>query len=298
MKINKIKNIFFVSFVIIILQSCLSKGKHSADTYKPRYSDNGGIIPTLFFNQEKVNNEKKYIAALEAIKKARIDAGLYNKGINSSSTDSTEILINSVGNSISKQIDSLELVLNSINPYINPDNTVLTVLSELNNLYYNRINPFNKLRNKSVNTLKSDFLFQTGKSDISTSGTIEIQNLIKNIENEILEWKSYKDENDKKIFSNDIFKITRQINGYADKQGDETSNKKLSFERAKEVRDVFVKELKKLTTKYGIRYSVNFEGKGEELPPNVLDNSKLDDPKRRVCVIYIVVGPLSLLKKN
>jgi len=291
------KKVILITLIVLSITSCLTRGTHSADTYKPRYSENGGLIPTLFFNQQKVNNEKKYISALEAIKKARVDAGLYNKELSTSQKDSTEMLIDGVGNSISKQIDSLELKLNSINPYIDSENTVLSVLNELNNLYYNKINPFNKLKNKSVNTLKSDLLFQTGKSDISGAGVFEIQNLIKNIENEIVEWKTYKDEKSNKIFSNDIFKITIQINGYADKQGDEASNKKLSVERAKEVRDVFVKELKKITTKYNLRYSVNFDGKGEELPPNVSDNSKADDPKRRVCVIYIVVGPLSLLKR-
>ncbi len=304
---------FFISLSIgIILFSCGSQSPTfwgrkaptvtSVEKYKPRYKDNGGKIPTMFFNQNKVLAESKYMVTLAALKKAREDAGRKPSKRDepvseSSSVDSAQVVINQVSEQIQKEIDQLVLKLGELDPYDDSSHDkALQVMTELNDLYYKKINPYQKLRNKSINTIKSDFVFQTGKSDINNAGVTEIQRLVKKIEDEIIDWKAYVDDHNNKIFADDLYKITIQINGYADKQGNSKNNVKLSQERANKVRECFIKELKKLSSKYNVRYSVNFVGKGEELPPGVTESNKEDDPKRRISMIYSVVGPFSLLK--
>jgi outer membrane protein OmpA-like peptidoglycan-associated protein len=295
-----------LSFTIVFLFFIACENKrglvNNPENYRPRYKENGGKIPTVFFNRNKVINETQYIAALAKLKQARIDGGkkTINKRDNENIIkDSTEVVVQEVSNEIQLEIDSLYKKLDKIDPYDDKSNvTLLEVLTQLNDLYYKKIKPYEKLKKKSVNTLKSDLMFQTGKSQLSNVGITEIQKLTNAIEDEIRDWKEYVDDHNEQIFKNDQYKVTIQINGYADKQGDASYNKKLSYERAKEVREVFIKDLKKITTKYGIRYSVNYEGKGEELPPNITNSPSQDDPKRRICVIYSVVGPLTLLKSK
>ena len=302
LKYSKIVLLFTI--LILFSSSCMNKRGivNNPENYRPRYRENGGKIPTVFFNRNKVINETQYIAALAKLKQARIDGGKktnYKRDNDNIAKDSTELVVQEVSDQIQIEIDSLYKTLEKLDPYDDNSNfTLLEVLTQLNDLYYKKIKPYEKLKKKSVNTLKSDLMFQTGKSQLSNVGISEIQKLTNAIEDEIRDWKEYVDDHNEQIFKNDQYKVTIQINGYADKQGDTNYNKKLSYERAKEVREVFIKDLKKITSKYGIRYSVNYEGKGEELPLNVVDSPNQDDPKRRICIVYSVVGPLTLLKSK
>ena len=273
---------------------------NNPENYQAKYKDNGGKMPTLFFNKGKVVKETQYMTALAILKKAREDGGKPPKGKRTpkevGKIDSTEVVIDMVSAKIQEEIDELYKEFEKIDPLDdNAHKTILEVLTKVNDLYYKKINPYKILKNKSVNTLSSDLSFNTGKSKLIQEGYTEINALIKKIEHEILDWKAYVDDHNNEIFATDRFKITIHINGYADKQGSSENNQKLSTERAEEVREAFVIELKKLSANHSLVYSVNFEGKGEELPPGTMDTGKDNDPKRRVCVITSVVGPMKLI---
>ena len=75
-------------------------------------------------------------------------------------------------------------------------------------------------------------------------------------------------------------------------------NQELSEARAKAVANEFETQLKALNVKWKLSYRIAFEGKGEELPPDQKDDSKKNNPNRRVTTIRMVVGPKILLYNN
>ena len=302
LKIRQLTNGICICFIICTL-SC-KVGKYNRDTlnnpenYQAKYKDNGGKMPTLFFNKSKVIKETQYMAAIAVLKKAREDGGkIKNRQRSNRQVDSTEVIVDIVSNAIQSEIDDLYKDLEKLDPLDdNSHKTILEVLAKVNDLYYKKIKPYKILKNKSVKTLSSDLSFKTGESELKMEGLNEIRVFIRNIEDDIIDWKAYVDDHNNEIFANDRFKITVQINGYADKQGSKENNLKLSATRAEEVREAFIGELKKISKKYSIVYSVNFEGKGEELPPGAIDLGKDNDPKRRVCIITSVLGPMKLIQ--
>jgi outer membrane protein OmpA-like peptidoglycan-associated protein len=72
-------------------------------------------------------------------------------------------------------------------------------------------------------------------------------------------------------------------------------NQALSEQRAAAVAAEFEKQLSGLKSKLNLTYNVTFFGQGENLPPQQIDNGKLNNPSRRVTTISMVVGPKILL---
>lgn len=298
--------ILFLSLNVLLFITSCSIGKYNRDKinnseyYQPVFKENGGKKSANFINKLRVIRETEYMVVLAALKKAR-EAGSIKPPPRGSTVklDSTDIEINAVSLQIQYEIDNLYKELGTIDPLDdNSHKTCLSVLTKINDLYYKKINPYKIFRNKTINELEGDFSFKTGKSQLKEEGINEVQKLINNFESEIKEWKNYTDDHNQKIFENDRYKLTVQINGYADKQGSEETNLKLYHDRAKEVREVFINQFKKLNMKYSINLSINFAEKGELLPAGVIDNGKNDDPKRRICVVSSILGPLRLITAN
>ena len=167
------------------------------------------------------------------------------------------------------------------------------MLSKLNDLIYGRIKPINEiiLKNNEIKELQGDFSFRTGSSKLTESGIEDIKNQILEIEKEIINWKNYLNNHNERIFENDSYKLMIVIDGYADRVGSEKLNLKLSKERAEAVKNEFLKQIKVLTNKYNLIFDIQYYGKGEMLPPGVIDNGQQSDVRRRICRIMSVVGP-------
>lgn len=291
------KKIILLSIVVIFGYSC-QIGKYNLESrnninyYKPIYRENGGKKATNIFNKGKVDKETQHMAYLAKMNKILIDM---KKDPGGTSVVDTEIEKVRIG--IQKEIDELYTKLNAIDPFSNKDHDkYLEITTQLNDLYYRKIKPFNEFKKKKIIKLESGISFNTGKSTLKPAGYDEINSIIRNIEQDILKWKEYVDDHNQKIFENDNYKLTVYVAGYADKQGNSADNLILSRERALSIKTALFEEIKKLSEKYNIVPHIEDEGKGEELPPGVIDNGKDNDERRRICLISSVIGPISLLK--
>lgn len=290
------RNILILSTILVLLYSCQSgryaikpieNGKYSRPTYKA----NGGEKPTTIFNKRKVDNEARNMALYAALTNTLGPGPTFTTG----TIVDTEIEKVRVG--IQKEIDELFNKLNAIDPLRNKDHEkYLEITTQLNDLIYKKIKPYQAFKKKTIIKIESGISFNTGKSTLKTAGYDELISIIRNIELDILKWKEYVDDHNQKIFENDNYKLTVHIAGYADKQGNSADNLNLSKERAFSIKAAFFEELKKLSLKYNIDPHIDDEGKGEELPPGVIDNGKDNDERRRICLISSVIGPISLLK--
>ena len=45
------------------------------------------------------------------------------------------------------------------------------------------------------------------------------------------------------------------------------------------------------------QYEIFIYPKGEKLPPGIEDNGEKDDPRRRICILKSIVGPMILLNE-
>ena len=291
------KLVFRFSLIIILVTSCAKYNKRNYSPVKqnnPIFDINGGEKNTNIFNIKKAEREKTFLelkkvyeTAIDLLKKQKtdivsIDSGHKPAGIEVS-RDSYEV-----------QINELYAELETINPQTNAGyKRSLEMLSEINDLIYNRIAPLDKIisKNKEVKELKGDFSFKTGNYKLTDKGIEEIAKQVSNLEKEIIEWQNYLNNHNERIFANNTFQLMVVIDGYTDVQGTNQINLKLSKDRAEEVEAEFRIQLKKLSLKYKLICNVESNGKGETLPPGVLDNGMKVDSKRRICRIMSVVGP-------
>jgi len=194
--------------------------------------------------------------------------------------------------------------LNEIDPY-SPDGheKTLKLAKELNDLLYKYVIPMGELisANKEIKNIAADIGFETGSSQISKEGIRLVSILLDSIKSEVVQWKKYLDHHNEMIFSEEQFSTILIISGYSDRQGsgdEETRtqrNLSLSEERAKAVANEFEKQLKALEVTWKLSYRISHEGKGESLPPNLMEDSRKNNPNRRITTIRMVIGPKILL---
>ena len=222
------------------------------------------------------------------------------------SIDSTERI-----KEIDVQLDNLmartQQIINSLNeidPYSPSGHEKSLLLAiELNDLLFHYIYPVGELilANKEIKNISADISFETGSAELTKDGKVAISTLIQTISKDIADWKSYLDQHNENVFNQDEYKTILVINGYSDLQGvgNEKArterNQDLSEKRAAAVASEFEKQLTVLKTKLNLTYSVTFFGMGENLPPQQIDNGKLNNPNRRITTVSMVVGPKILL---
>jgi outer membrane protein OmpA-like peptidoglycan-associated protein len=299
------KRIFFV-FLVFILNACsVSKGSiktvkvrtesqrylPSSELYQPIYKPNGGEKNKTIFNNGKVEREAQLITALKAL------GGPIRP--QEASDDMVDKSIQRAINNLNNQIIELEQQLLKLD-LTKKDSfeDVISLLEKIHRLKCEHIEGVTLLK-KKVDKLYGDISFKVGSSEVSTKGIQNIDNMINRIEKEVSDWKSYLNSCNVKIFEQDLFVVMIQIDGYADQQGNESNNLSLSQKRADSVKKIVLDRLNKLLIDKKIKIIFNkvySNGKGEQLPPGVLQGLE-DDPLRRVCVINSIVGPSRYLNE-
>jgi outer membrane protein OmpA-like peptidoglycan-associated protein len=180
------------------------------------------------------------------------------------------------------------------------------LLVKINDFLFNNLKPLEILVSKEVVlNLSAEISFQTGKFVLSQSARPIIAEQISKIEMDIKEWRNYLNHHNENIFSNDVFYIQVNVVGFADKQGTQKEaerkkfNQELSDKRAASVAIEFEKQIQKLTQSINVKliYLIEDIGKGEELPPGVVDGPA-NDVNRRICIISAVSGPSSVFQKR
>ncbi len=300
------KKILYLSLISTLLISCSSEltvkdyerireesNRTNIKEYKPKYYDNGGDQKTNIFNKKQVAVEKAIIR--EIINKEKINISRLQPNNNSGS--STVNAIKDEINQINRQIENLERRLENIsNNDSNGHQKMLDILVEINDLKCKLIDGANRLLIKT-NKIYGDVSFSTGRSNVSKRGQEELNKIVSSIETEIRDWKNYLNSCNENVFENDMFVIVIDIEGYADSKGGSIFNLNLSNDRAKEVKKQLEKKFIDLIENKRLKIifnKLNAKGFGEKLPPGVYQSTG-DDPERRVCLIYSVVGPSKLL---
>ena len=286
---ENIKNIILF-FCFIVLFSCNGNKKF----IKVQYNVNGGQKKVNFLNKKRAEWERQYLKTDSLYRNTKLLLEQQKLALNSIESSHKSEGLEKARNLSEIKINALYDELKKNAPYSQKGHKrSLEILTEINDLIYNRIIPIGSLivKNKEIKELQGDFSFKTGSSKLTESGINEIKVQLNQLENEIIEWKNYLNNHNERIFETDRFKLTVVIEGYADKQGFAKQNLKLSTDRAESVRNEFISQLKNISIKYNLRYDVNYEGKGEVLPPGLNDNGNLVDVRRRICRIMSVVGP-------
>lgn len=284
-------------FVVLVLFSCKENKKFT----KVQYNINGGQKKVNILNKKKANWERQYLITDSLYKNTKLLLEQQKIALNTIESSHKSEGLEKARDLSEVKINTLYDELKTVDPYSQKGHKrSLEILTEINDLIYNRIIPIGTLivKNKEIKELQGDFSFKTGSSKLTESGINEIKNQLNQLEKEIVEWKNYINNHNEKIFETDRFKLTVVIEGYADKQGSEKQNLKLSTERAESVRNEFVSQLKTISSKYNLRFDVAYDGKGETLPPGVTDNGKEVDGKRRICRIMSVVGPSKFIDEE
>ncbi len=299
------KKILLITLAILILTSCSSTltlndynhirevvNRNDVKTYQPKFYDNGGQVKTNILNKKNVAVEKAII--VELIRKEKINLTKLPSFNNDGAT--TNAIKNEILD-INRQIENLENRLNNIsNDDANAHQKMLDILLEMNDLKCKLIDGTNQLLIKT-NKIFGDISFSTGKSNLTKRGKNELDDIVTSIEKDIYEWKRYLNSCNERIFENEVFIVVIDIDGYADAVGSSSANMNLSKERALEVKKQLenrfynIVEQKRLNIIFN---KINAKGYGEKLPPGVYASTS-NDPERRVCYIYSVVGPSKLL---
>lgn len=302
---KKIKIIVSFCGFLLILFAC----KDSGVLVKPKYTTTifhgqRGATEVNTFNRKQAEREKSLAEEIEkaeqAIKMLEEQKKMFY------SIDSSERI-----KEIDVQLDRLlarsqQIVkdLNETDPY-SPEGheRALTLAKELNDLLYVYVVPMGELiaANKEIKNIAADISFETGSSVINSEGVKMISTLLDSVKADVKAWRNYLDNHNEMIFSDQDFSTILIISGYSDKQGlgDEKTraerNFELSKERAKAVAIEFETQLKALGVKWKLSYRIAYEGKGEELPPDQIEDTKKNNPNRRITTIRMVVGPKILL---
>ena len=256
------------------------------------------------FNKKRADREK---AMAEAIEKA--DAAqriLEQQQAQLEAIDTTQQVDGLDKNleKIFKRTQEIVRELNAINPYSSEGHQkALELSAELNDIMYNQIQPMGDIieSNKNVVRLGSDISFKTGSSKLSDEGVKQVAEMVKSIEKDVADWKSYINHHNENIFNDKEFRTILVINGYADARGSsnvekrKAQNLQLSKDRAEAVGKEFENQINKLFDEDKITIQFEIHGRGEQLPPNYKPTNKLNDDTRRICNINMVVGPKMLM---
>ena len=302
----KIKVVYALYFGVLFLAFAC---KDSGVLVKPKYSTTlfhgqRGETEVNAFNRKQAEREKSLAAEIEKAEQAI--AMLEQQKKMFYSIDSTERI-----KEIDVQLDRLlarsqQIVkeLNETDPY-SPEGheKTLGLAKELNDLLYTYVVPMGELisANKELKNIAADISFETGSSIISAEGVKMIATLLDSVKTDVKNWRSYLDNHNEMIFSDEEYSTILIISGYSDKQGsgDEKTralrNYELSQSRAKAVAAEFEKQLKALGVTWKLSYRIAYEGKGEDLPPNQVEDARKNNPNRRITTIRMVVGPKILL---
>lgn len=300
------KKIIQLILVAILITSCSSTltlndydhirevvNRNDIKTYKPKYYDNGGDVKTNILNKKNVAVEKAIIT--ELIRKEKINLAKVPTINNDGETTNA---IKREIEEINRKIEDLESRLQNIdNTDADAHEKMLAILKEINDLKCKLIDGTNRLLIKT-NKIFGDVSFNTGASTLSKKGKDELDAIVNSIETEIYAWKNYLNSCNERVFENDMFVVVIDIDGYADAVGSNKSNLNLSKERALEVKKQLENRFYNLIEKKYLNIifnKINAKGYGEKLPPGIYASTK-NDPERRVCYIYSVVGPSKLLK--
>jgi outer membrane protein OmpA-like peptidoglycan-associated protein len=281
----KIKVVYALYFGVLFLAFAC---KDSGVLVKPKYSTTlfhgqRGETEVNAFNRKQAEREKSLAAEIEKAEQAI--AMLEQQKKMFYSIDSTERI-----KEIDVQLDRLlarsqQIVkeLNETDPY-SPEGheKTLGLAKELNDLLYTYVVPMGEL--------------------ISANKELKnIATLLDSVKTDVKNWRSYLDNHNEMIFSDEEYSTILIISGYSDKQGsgDEKTralrNYELSQSRAKAVAAEFEKQLKALGVTWKLSYRIAYEGKGEDLPPNQVEDARKNNPNRRITTIRMVVGPKILL---
>ncbi|MCC5945515.1 MAG: OmpA family protein [Bernardetiaceae bacterium] len=139
--------------------------------------------------------------------------------------------------------------------------------------------------------LASDVSFDVGSYQLKEYAYARLQEIITDLEKQILDW----DSKEQGTYKEDTKKIVIRITGHTDLIGSPNVSKRikvnqaLSEKRATQVADYLEKELSKLSANYSIDAVINSKGVGEKLPPGLVDDGSIDNPKRRVSIIQAIV---------
>ncbi|MDQ3191289.1 MAG: OmpA family protein [Bacteroidota bacterium] len=293
-------NILFKNIVFLLILITVFSCNTNKPFTKAQYDINGGTKKVNLLNTRMAERERQYVQTDSLYNKAKLLIEQQRIALNDiQSSHKLEGLEKATGVSEEK-INALYEKLKIIDPYSQKGHKKsLEILTEINDLIYSRIIPIGSLivKNKEVKELQGDFSFKTGSSKLTETGVIEIKKHVNQLEQEILEWKSYLNNHNERIFEFDKHKLLVIIEGYADKQGSEKQNLKLSEDRAEAVRNEFVSNFNSLALKYNIIFRVSFEGKGIALPPGINDNGMQVDARRRICRVMSVVGPSKFIEE-
>ena len=291
--------------ICFMLFSC----KDSGVLVKPKYSTTvfrgqRGETEVNAFNRKQAEREKSLAEEIEKAEQAVRMLEEQKKMFYS--IDSTERI-----KEIDVQLDRLlarsqAIVkeLNETDPFTAEGHEkTLRLAKELNDLLYTYVVPMGELisANKEIKNIAADISFDTGSSIINMEGKKMISVLLDSIKAEVLDWRKYLDHHNENIFSEEDYSTILIISGYSDKQGTGSEaariqrNLELSDARAKAVAAEFEKQLKALGVAWKLSYRISYEGKGENLPPNQLDDNRKNNPNRRITTIRMVVGPKILL---
>lgn len=283
-----------IYITLILLASMINSYTLAQDFKETKYDINGGSKKSNLFNKKKAQREKEYLEICAAFDKVKSLVAKQATAFGTIPIEHKPKALEGKMKEVENRIDSLYFLLKKVDPYTNEGyKKQLKILVQLNDLTYNRVIPIGDiiLKTKEIKELKSDYSFRTGSSKLEIGAIDEIKKQILNLEKDIIEWKNYLGNHNEKIFLNNNFKLMVVVDGYADKVGDSKSNLKLSEERAKSVRNEFLKQLEDLKKSYNVSIDIMHYGKGEELPPGIEDNGLENDERRRICRIMSVVGP-------
>jgi outer membrane protein OmpA-like peptidoglycan-associated protein len=300
-----------IAIFYLLLTSCtvvesFSSKKYNAKTThngsiveNPKYFDNGGTVKTHIFNKKRVEKERNLIQLEKTYRAAKEILEKQKNSLNTLQASHKISKVEQIRKDCETKINQLYEELKTIDPNTKDGyKRSLEMLKEINDLFANRIQPLEMIisKNVEVKELQGDFSFKSGSFKLTETGLQDIEKFIISIENDIINWRKYVNNNNQQIFSNEKFKLMVVIDGYADKQGPDQANLILSENRAEEVRNEFVKRLNILTKKYKVIFDVKYYGKGEMLPPGILDNGMETDSRRRICRIMSVIGPSSYME--
>ena len=278
--------------------------------YKPDFRSNGGEKVENFFNQGKVKKEAKFIEDLKIQKELDKQYAKLNETIEITEKSGMDDELSDAILELNAGLDKLQKKLNNLKNVdlvdLELNKMRLEILTEMNDLKKRLTDPLNILavKSKYLNTIKADFSFETGKSELTKSGKSQLDKILEDIYSDIDEWFYYLDDHNEAVFRDDKFVVHVVIRGYTDEQGYSTAktkydrlklNQKLSDDRAYAVKDEINKKFNKNYKNLNITLSSDYMGMGEDLPPNVYKGPE-DDPKRRICTVGTLVGPKSLIK--
>lgn len=302
---NKINPWVFYCFLLVILPAC----KDTGVLVKPKYNTTlfhgqRGETQVNALNRKQAEREKSLAEEIEKAEQAITMLEEQKKMFYS--IDSTQ-RIQEIDDQLQRLLSrSQEIIaaLNSTDPY-SPEGheTTLNLAKELNDLLYKYVVPMGTLiaANKEIKKIAADISFETGSAVINQEGVKMISILLDSIKTDVKSWNAYLDNHNENIFSGQEFTTILIISGYSDTQGtgDEKTrtqrNLELSQARAKAVASEFEKQLAALAVTWKLTYRIAHDGKGEELPPSIMEDSRKNNPNRRITTVRMVVGPKILL---